>query len=207
MGEPTPFDYEEWVEQRRQGRMEKLRNVSSEMHPLEKLEEMESDTTASDDQIAILGGPTEVVDRELAFSKEARSRRRRIVCRCGHTEASHSTFKGFTSCNPGRIWCRCERVDPILEPDDARPFRFSSSGSGPRHALTKGIRKMQINGGNAKLLIPRRCDRCSNETPQLVPVFLSKEGQPTNTPSGHTMILCEGCVPLTGIAILYFDPV
>lgn len=207
MGEPTPFDYEEWVEQRRQGRLEKLSGVSSEMHPLEKLEEMEAHTTASGDQIAILGGRTEVVDRELAYSKEARSRRRQIVCRCGHTEASHSTFNSYVTCNPGRIWCRCDEFSPILEPDDARPFRFSSSGSGPRHALTKGIRKMQINGGNARLLIPRQCDRCANETPQLVPVFLSKEGKPTNTPSGHTLILCEECVPLTGISILYFDPI
>ena len=200
----TRVDYEALVEERRLARAAKMRNVSSEMYPLEKVEEMETFPSSEGEEIAILGGPTEAVDRELAYSQEERSRRRRIVCRCGHTAACHDTG-GF--CYPGRIFCRCKEVVPFLEPDDARPFRFSSSGSGPRHALTKGIRKMQINGGNARLLVPRKCDRCVENTKQLIPVFLSREGQPTNDPSGWTMILCNQCVELTGIPILYFDPI
>jgi len=200
-------DYEEWVAEERAKKHNPTTVATHEMYPVMKIPEMSvQESPEESEELMLLGGPTAPVDREIRISKEERSRRRKTICSCGHSEGSHDTGAGLVSCQTGKMWCTCRHHFEVLEVDDARHFKFASTGSGPRHALTKGIRSLQKAGKQAKLLVKKVCQHCSNPTPLLIPVMFNREKMPTHSGGVATLLLCDVCVEAMRIGMPYEDP-
>lgn len=196
-------DYEAWVQQRQSQR--KPSTITNELFPLEKIQEVKKPRLpdGTEEELALLGGPAEEVDQELASAAERKGRRDKKICSCGHSEGAHSNVANMVVCQPARQYCKCNTFIPVLRPDDARFFMHTSEGSGPLHALTKGIRRMQLQGVKAELLVPKACFRCEKPTPRLIPLMLSSEGTPTHSVGRQTILVCESCFDDSGLSILY----
>lgn len=61
------------------------------------------------------------------------------VCACGHAASSHTEVGDAHMCKPSRLFCHCEVLNPVLEVEDTRVFKFKTNNYGPEHALTRGL--------------------------------------------------------------------
>jgi hypothetical protein len=200
-------DYEEWVAQQRAKKRSTNAVVTHEMYPVMKLPEQTSpDSSDAGDELMLLGGSSSAVDMEIDASREERSRPRKRICSCGHSAGSHEAAGGVMTCVSGRMWCTCRYYREVLEVDDARHFKFASTGSGPRHALTKGIRSLQKAGKQAKLLVEKTCEQCATPTPLLIPVMFNSDRQPTHSGGVATLLLCDSCLEDMRMGMPYEDP-
>ena len=76
--------------------------------------------------------------------------RSKQICICGHTlNSHHETQDGVLYCTPGNIFCRCQTIDVYLSVSDARFFKRSTHGWGPKHALGLGLAALAKRGGTA----------------------------------------------------------
>ena len=198
-------DYEAWVEERR--KLRKPRMTTDEMYPVAAIPEKSwpEAEIGAEEELAILGGPTAEVDRALAAAAERRSRPKKTICTCGHSMTFHFEAGGRTQCAPGRQWCRCMQAIGVLRPDDARYFVYATTGSGPLHALTKGIRSMQRKGVQAELIVPKACFQtdCHRPTDRLIPIMYNRDGFPTHSTGVVTYLFCETCVVRSGLTMHY----
>lgn len=146
--------------------------------------------------------------REKALAKKLHS-----VCRCGHSSNVHLDLRGdgVLICRPGRMHCSCKHIDPVLETNNLRLFRFMTTGHGMDHALSKGIcavlekrEEDLVSGDEKRELNPAEikwiqgefplCDICHEVAPEPVPVSILTETKvmiETNGDAGK--ILCQGC--------------
>lgn len=207
--EPPPqtgkIDYEEWVKQRREQRKPGV--TTNLMYPLSRVAEehrVETEETAQE-ELAVLGGSVSEVDRALQRSAERRSRPKKTICTCGHSMSYHFEAGGTSQCTPGRQWCRCRQPIEVLRPDDARYFVHATTGSGPLHALTKGIRSMQRRGVQAELIVPKACFHpdCHQPTDKLIPIMFNRDGLPTHSIGIVTYLFCDACVERSGLTMHY----
>jgi hypothetical protein len=208
VGQGTTFDYEGWVAEQRALKRPMGRVPTDIMYPVSNLQNEGPLLPPGDgEQLMLLGGSTTEVDEEIRLVHEGRSRPRKQICSCGHSNGSHEITSELSVCQTGRHWCTCRHYFPVLEVDDARHFKFSSSGSGPRHALSKGIRSLQRAGKSASLLVDKSCYRCAVKTERLVPVMFNSNNQPTHSVGIITFLFCDSCLDDVRISMPYDDPI
>lgn len=196
-------NYEEWLKSHQA--QKRRTTVTDEMFPVKNISEVSFPRDADPDaeELDILGGSTHWVDIALDEAKEARTRPKKLICVCGHSEGAHEQFRDMDTCCPARQFCRCQKMVLVLRVENARYFMHSSDGSGPLHALTKGIRSMQKNGFTGELVVPKKCFRCGAATSRLIPLMLTKDGLPTHSVGPYTILACESCVEDSGLTMTY----
>lgn len=142
-------------------------------------------------------------DVEEAFKEkeeeEARKRDGRI-CSCGHPVKHHTkTSDGYISCKPGRQFCPCEMLAPVIKVPDTRYFMRRSQGNGARHALSMGIHAaIKANTKSEDLmewLVPPVCQNpnCGNEGVKLYPTHITAERVVMDEPTKFNVLLCDDC--------------
>ncbi len=129
------------------------------------------------------------VDEELKKPKNPRDPR---ICVCGHPMSRHTNISGMYYCKPTRMECPCKSPRPVLECSDVRPFLRKTSGSGPMHALGRGLSAATAKGINVKWLVEMQCDRCKTKG-QVSPVPVTQRGIATSEPTGYDALLCSEC--------------
>jgi len=196
-------DYEEWLKSHQA--QKRRTKVTDEMFPVKDISEAPflRDADPDAEELDILGGTTHRVDIALDEAKESRSRPKKLICVCGHTEACHDEARGMDFCYPAKQSCPCLKKVLVLRVENARYFMHSSDGSGPLHALTKGIRSMQRSGFTGELIVPKKCFSCEAPTNQLIPLMLTKDRLPTHSGGPYTILACESCVEISGLSMSY----
>ena len=117
----------------------------------------------------------------------------RQICVCGHPVSRHTVAHGATYCKPTRMECPCKSVRAVLETSDSRPFLRKTEGSGPFHALSRGIRAAIEKGLKISWMVEMKCDRCGEEADNLFPTPVTQNGIATQYATGHDALLCRGC--------------
>lgn len=145
---------------------------------------------------------------DKAIAQDPRQNDKRI-CICGHSISRHKVneFNGKMECTPARFSCPCHRKHPVIEVPNTKYFLSRTSGSGEKHALTRGIYLSQKAladefNNNAKWLIEHKCENpsCGKET-KLFPVMCDSDGyrlyesrpDGENPDQGYTYFYCEAC--------------
>ena len=114
------------------------------------------------------------------------------VCLCGHPMARHTSISGLVICKPTRMECPCKNQRAVLEADDVRPFLRKTGGSGPMHALGRGMAAATTKGIKFAWLVEPVCDRCKKQGP-LSPVPVTQRGISTSQATGFDALLCAEC--------------
>jgi hypothetical protein len=122
----------------------------------------------------------------------------RHICMCGHALSRHTKTESGGFCTVSKAWCDCSGPLAVLEPSDLRPFRFSTTGIGEKHALTKGLYKLRREGNEAKWLIDLKCFKCGATETTLLPTALTRDRR-ISLGSGHSnAFLCNPCIDSLG---------
>lgn len=114
------------------------------------------------------------------------------VCICGHGAGRHSLNNGVVWCKPARMDCPCKKLRPVLEVEDTRPFLRKTAGSGPMHALVRGMSAVVAAGKRAEWIVDLKCDKCKSEG-HVVPVPVTRGGLVMSEPTGYDALLCANC--------------
>ena len=137
----------------------------------------------------------------------------RRICMCGHPINRHKIH--MTPENPkGVPWtegpvpstgmlcrinamnCSCKEPIPVLKVTDARSFLRTTEGSGPAHALIRGIRDIMPKA-TYEWLIDIKCQRCGvmGAEHKIQPVPLTKLQKRTldGKSQGYDRFLCLNC--------------
>lgn len=149
----------------------------------------------TDNPLAALGVSLEEVleaDSELRTRPAKRDGR---ICICGHSITKHKFDKylGVYECKPSRMHCPCKEARPVLEAEDTRPFLRRTQGSGAMHALSRGLAALVASGKTAEWTIDMVCDRCGEESSELLPVPVTKNGMASIEPTGIDKLICSSC--------------
>lgn len=118
----------------------------------------------------------------------------RFICICGHQMARHETSGKVTSCLVSRAWCACSEPLAVLDADMVNPFRFSTSGFGKKHALSKGIFALIQAGKRADWLIDLSCFKCNTSEKPVLPTPLNMNLKITYSSGSKNVLLCEDCI-------------
>ena len=127
----------------------------------------------------------ELIDRP-ATNRDGR------ICLCGHPMARHTNAGGAVYCKPTRMECPCKNLRPVLEADDVRPFLRKTGGSGPLHALGRGLQASVTKQISVAWLVEMICDRCKTEGP-VSPVPVTQRGIAVSHATGYDALLCKDC--------------
>lgn len=145
-----------------------------------------------------IGIDEEEMDNYMTSLKTGIGIPERQICICGHALLRHTKSEVAGYCNFGKAWCDCNVPFPVLDPDDLRPFIYSTTGVGKKHALAKGLHTLRKNGKAARWLIERLCFRCGSESGLVFPTALTRDKRIASG-SGHTnALLCGECVEALG---------
>lgn len=148
----------------------------------------------------------ELIDKAIAQDPRQNDKR---ICICGHSISRHKRdeITGKMKCTPARFTCPCARKHPVIEVPNTKYFLSRTTGSGEKHALTRGIYLSQKAiseefNENAKWLVDLRCEapNCGKET-KLFPVMCDPDGyrlydtkpDGKNPDEGWTYFYCETC--------------
>lgn len=145
-----------------------------------------------------IGVDVDEMDEYMASLKTGIGIQERQVCICGHALVRHTKGDVAGYCNYGKAWCDCTEPIPVLDPDDLRPFVYSTTGVGKKHALAKALYTLRKNGKSARWLIERVCFRCGSEGQTVFPTALTRDKRIARG-SGYTnALLCRECVEALG---------
>jgi hypothetical protein len=145
--------------------------------------------------------PYEFLDFDIEESKAAEEKLsvigRRLdrdgrICACGHPMARHATYSGIVYCKPSRMECLCKTARPVLEAEDVRDFLRKTVGSGPLHALGRGILSSIEKGHKVEWIVSMVCDRCGTEG-RISPVSVTQHGIEARESTGYDALLCQKC--------------
>ena len=114
------------------------------------------------------------------------------ICLCGHQMSRHTIINGMVFCKPTRMECPCKKNRAVIDCNDVRPFLRKTEGSGPMHALGRGLAAAVTKGFEITWLVEKKCDRCGTEGP-VSPVPVTQRGISTNKPTGFDALLCQPC--------------
>ena len=117
----------------------------------------------------------------------------RHICICGHGVTRHHINDSTSYCKIAKSWCYCTEVLPVLEPEDLRPFTYTTSGVGKEHALAKGLFALSKLDKSARWLIKIACFKCLKEQCRLTLVSLSRELRIKKGPGFSNALLCDVC--------------
>jgi hypothetical protein len=134
------------------------------------------------------------VDEAIEANEELTQRgpRDQRVCLCGHPVSRHMEIMGIVRCKPSKMECSCKKVTPVLEVSDLRVFLRKTDGSGPMHALGRGLAAAVQKEINVKWLVEPECERCKNKGP-VSPVAATVSGFIANHDTGYNALLCANC--------------
>lgn len=138
--------------------------------------------------------PNQAIETDKELSSKQRGDRR--ICLCGHSVGRHTEINGRTSCQVGKQFCPCKRVQPVLLTNDTRSFIRKTEGSGLNHALTRGLAgAIEKNLDIEWLEDERYCHRCQNNQDglRLTPMSVSSNGIPQNLATGYDALFCDEC--------------
>jgi len=122
----------------------------------------------------------------------------RQICICGHSFSRHKKLEVYGYCNVAKAWCDCSEPILVLEPEDLRPFIYSTNGVGKKHALAKGLHTLRKNGKSARWLIQRLCFRCKVEGQIVFPTALTRDKRIASGSGYSNALLCESCIIALG---------
>ena len=121
------------------------------------------------------------------------------VCICGHAISKHTFAVGIVSCKPSRLNCPCKTIKPVIDVSDTRYFLRKTEGSGPLHALSRGMAALEAANGSGSWLIGVECQNpnCA-KTPnsRVVPVPVDGRVSPprvATSATGYDLLLCTTC--------------
>ena len=114
------------------------------------------------------------------------------ICICGHSNGRHSMVNGILSCQAAKQYCPCKNLRLVVECTNTRPFLRKTSGAGPLHALSQGIKAATSAGYEIKWLIPMECDKCHKPGP-VSPIPVSQRGVEMEEATGYDVLLCREC--------------
>lgn len=150
-------------------------------------------SSASDALAAIGMDATKVLEIDAVLRTRPAVRDGRI-CLCGHGVAKHLVLdNGAVSCTPSKMKCPCKNLRPVLDAEDTRPFLRKTQGSGPEHALARGIAALSEGGKEADWIIDLVCDRCQEPNGVLIPTPVTKDGRIAQEATGYDALLCQTC--------------
>ena len=132
-------------------------------------------------------------DLELAEQRKMKEGIDRQICACGHAMARHTVTAGATYCKPARMECPCKRPRPVIEASDTRMFIRKTDGGGASHALSRGIVAALEKNRAVEWIIDIVCDRCGEETGNVIPVPVTQNGTATQYATGYDALLCYNC--------------
>jgi len=148
------------------------------------------------DALAMMGLTPEDIDQadvDLAEQRKAAAAVDRHVCACGHGIGRHTVVHGIVMCKPARMECPCKRARPVLVAQDTRMFIRKTTGGGAAHALARGIRESLAKDKSVEWLIDLVCDRCGQESNNIVPVPVTQGGTAVTRATGYDALLCPEC--------------
>jgi len=127
----------------------------------------------------------------------------RHICICGHQLSRHEKWEIGFSCVVSKSWCSCTEPLAVLQPERVKPFRYSSSGYGKKHALTKGIYTLKSQGFGATWLIEINCFRCGTKNGKIYPAPIDRAGRIASESGKKNALLCFSCINEIGGAFYY----
>lgn len=153
----------------------------------------DGDLVSGESALAMLG-----IDLEEALEVDAELRqtvgeRSREICVCGHPMSRHTVVNGIVFCKPSRMECPCKKARPVLEAEDMRAFLRKTAGSGPMHALTRGIAASAQKTKKVRWTIDLNCDRCGKATGKVIPTPVTQSGIAVSYATGYDALLCADC--------------
>lgn len=128
-------------------------------------------------------------DAEVIRNKRERDGR---ICLCGHPMTRHEIVLGMNVCKPTRMECPCKKARAVVETNDTRSFLRKTAGSGPLHALGRGMQAAVVAGKDVTWVVDPICDRCGAED-KLSPVAVNQRGVATDEATGYDALLCRKC--------------
>lgn len=149
--------------------------------------------SSATDALAALGMTTEEVTAIDSVLRTRPQKRDGRICLCGHGVTKHLVNDGIVTCKPSKMDCPCKKVRPVIDAEDTRPFLRRTQGSGPMHALSRGLAALAVNGKEANWIIDLECDRCHEATNNLVPVPVTSTGFAVTEATGYDALLCATC--------------
>ena len=129
---------------------------------------------------------------EANDSLAQRGPRDQRVCLCGHAVSRHTEIAGIAMCKPSKMECSCKKMRPVLRVTDLRVFLRKTDGSGPMHALGRGMATAVARGVGIEWLVEAKCDRCGAEGP-MSPVAVTQAGHAASHDTGYNALLCGEC--------------
>jgi len=131
---------------------------------------------------------------EKEIKERGRYNRDGRICACGHPMGRHTVERGAAWCKPSKMDCLCtfENMRAVIDTDDVRDFLRKTVGSGPMHALGRGILAAMEKSHRVTWLIEQKCDRCKVEGP-ISPVPVSQRGFAMFEGTGYDVLLCRKC--------------
>ena len=150
-----------------------------------------NDRSASVEDLGI--DPTEV-EAHIEASKSWMDNPDKAICICGHALTRHTISETSVYCTVAKAWCSCFEPIAVLVTEDLRPFIYSTTGVGKKHALAKGLYTLRKNEKSARWLIERFCFRCKAEDQTLFPTALTRDKRIAKNSGYSNALLCEACV-------------
>jgi hypothetical protein len=130
------------------------------------------------------------VNEEMVYDYGNRDSR---VCICGHGMGRHGGLDvGAPFCRPSKMSCACKHPRAVIEVQDTRDFLRKTIGSGPMHALGRGIQTAMEKSHWVKWIDTVACDFCHREGP-ISPVPVSAEGVVLSMESEYNALMCREC--------------
>ena len=128
----------------------------------------------------------------------------REVCICGHSVNNHKDFgDGQLICAPGKQFCPCQRLLPVIEVENTKYFLRRTRGYGEKHALTLGLHHLTKHGFWSRMLIEPICFKCKSTSVSIYPTPISRGNTVSYGPSPLNVFLCIDCIyQLQGIPVI-----
>lgn len=115
------------------------------------------------------------------------------ICLCGHAMDKHRDLGiGRRSCEPGKQYCPCKVVKPVLATSDTRFFLRKTLGGGSLHALVLGVAAATKSGADVEWLVEMKCEKCGTAGP-VSPVPVTQNGFVVSEATGYDALLCIKC--------------
>lgn len=149
--------------------------------------------------MGILGFSAEEVEEALKEKEQEKADARDgRICACGHPVRHHAiTSLGEVSCKPGRQFCKCEHLKPVIKVPDTRYFMRRTEGNAKLHALSLGILALSKSkphlADKMEWLVPNTCERCKTEGVYLFPTNLTEDMVIVDKSATFTALLCDEC--------------
>lgn len=115
------------------------------------------------------------------------------ICACGHALDKHRDLGiGRRSCEPGKQYCPCKMVKPVLVTSDTRFFLRKTLGGGTLHALVLGVTSAMKAGADVEWTVEMKCEKCGTAGP-VSPVPTTQYGVVVSEATGYDALLCINC--------------